>query len=126
MEKTDASTATSMCLVALSALLTGCMHGVNLMLITQVPKRYKKYGNISTMSGLVNACTYIGSAIASYGIAYVSENFGYKITVLLWFFVALIGTLSCIIAIKRWRKHAIDDTTIVTPVAEEQTAEISE
>ena len=107
-------------------IISGCMHGVNLMLITQVPKRYKKYGNISTMSGLVNACTYIGSAIASYGIAYVSENFGYKITVLLWFFVALIGTLSCIIAIKRWRKHAIDDTPIVTPVAEEQTAEIAE
>ncbi len=93
-------------------IISGCMHGVNLMLITHVPKRYKRYGNISTMSGLVNACTYIGSALASYGIAYISENSGYKVTVLIWFFIALVGTLCCATAIRRWKKHAIDAPTV--------------
>jgi len=41
------------------SLITGAMHGINLMLITHVPKRFKKYGNISTISGAINSCTYI-------------------------------------------------------------------
>ena len=36
--------------IVMMALITGCMHGVNLMLISHVPKRFRKYGNISTLN----------------------------------------------------------------------------
>ena len=84
-------------------LITGCMHGVNLMLITHVPKRFKKYGNISTISGAINSCTYIGSAIFTYGVAVLAETLGWHVTVGIWAIIALLGTLSATVAIKRWR-----------------------
>ena len=86
------------------ALITGCMHGVNLMLISQVPKRFKKYGNISTISGAINSCTYIGSAISTYGVALLSENIGWKYTVGLWALIAALGTVVCLVASKPWEK----------------------
>ena len=86
------------------AIITGCMHGVNLMLISQVPKRFKSYGNISTISGILNSCTYVGSAIFTYGIAVFSDSLGWKYTVGIWVIIAVLGTLSCLIASKPWEK----------------------
>ncbi len=90
--------------VLMMMLITGCMHGVNLMLITHVPKRFKKYGNISTISGAINSCTYIGSAIFTYGVAVLAESIGWRWTVGVWALIALAGTLCCVIAAKPWRK----------------------
>ncbi|MBR5231422.1 MAG: MFS transporter [Clostridia bacterium] len=90
--------------ILLMAILTACMHGINLMLITHVPKRFKKYGNISTISGAVNACTYIGSAIFTYAVAFLSEKIGWRNTVGVWAIIALLGGICCLIAAKPWRK----------------------
>lgn len=86
------------------SVLTGAMHGVNLMLITHVPKRFKKYGNISTISGAINSCTYIGSAIFTYAIAVFAEALGWQATVGIWVLIALLGTACCLIAYKPWQK----------------------
>ena len=51
--------------VLFSALLTGAMHGVNLMLISMIPPFFEKRGNVSTVSGVLNSCTYVGSAIST-------------------------------------------------------------
>lgn len=90
--------------VAMMMIITGCMHGVNLMLITHVPKRFKRYGNISTISGAVNACTYVGSAIFTYGVAALSSNIGWRNTVGVWGLTALGGTLCCLIAMTSWKR----------------------
>ena len=86
------------------AMITGAIHGVNLMLIGHVPKRFKKYGNISTISGAINSCTYIGSAIATYGIAKLSELYDWQFTVIIWCIIAVLGTLCCLIAMPKWKK----------------------
>lgn len=85
-------------------LITGATHGVNLMLIGHVPKRFRKYGNISTISGAINSCTYVGSAIATYGIAKLSELYGWHTTVLIWFGITVLGTVCCLIATPKWKK----------------------
>ncbi len=85
-------------------LISGAAHGVNLMLISHTPKRFKKYGNISTFTGLVNSFTYVGSAIATYGIAKLSDLFGWSITTVIWFVIALLGTLCCVIARPKWKR----------------------
>lgn len=85
-------------------LITGANHGINLMLIGHVPKRFRKYGNISTISGAINACTYIGSAIATYGIAKLSELYGWQFTTIIWFVIAMLGFIFCLIAIPKWKK----------------------
>lgn len=90
--------------VVLSALLTGCMHGVNLMLVCMVPAFFKKYGNVSTVSGVINACTYVGSAISSYGIALLSQRIGWHLTVFVWVWIAAAGTVICLLAAKSWKR----------------------
>ena len=91
------------------ALITGLMHGVNLMLISYVPKRFKKYGNISTISGAVNSCTYIGSAIFTYAIAVLSEKIGWQNTVGVWAVIAALGTTCCLIAVPLWKRFINKD-----------------
>ena len=91
--------------VIFSALLTGSMHGVNLILICMIPAYFKKYGNVSTVSGILNSCTYVGSAVSTYGIAIISEKFNWSTTLLVWLLIAVFGTLICFISIKPWNKH---------------------
>lgn len=90
--------------VLFSALLTGCMHGVNLMLICMIPVYFSKSGKVYTVSGIVNSCTYIGSAISTYGIALISEKAGWNTTLLVWIAIALFGTIICIICANPWKK----------------------
>lgn len=90
--------------ILLSALLTGCMHGVNLMLICMIPPFFQKEGNVSAVSGILNSCTYIGSAISTYGIARLSQEIGWQYTVLLWFVIAAAGNIFCLLSIPQWNK----------------------
>ncbi len=90
--------------VVLTALLVGSMHGVNLMLVCMVPAFFKKYGNVSTVSGVINACTYVGSAISTYGIAVLSQRAGWNSTVLMWAAFAVLGTAIGISSGKYWRR----------------------
>lgn len=90
--------------VVFSAVLTGCMHGVNLILICMIPLFFKKHGNVSTVSGTLNFCTYIGSAISTYGVATLSENAGWRTTLVIWFAIAALGTLLCFVCAAPWRK----------------------
>lgn len=94
--------------VLFSAALTGAMHGVNLLLICMLPQCFEKYGNISTVSGVLNACTYIGSAISTYGIAALSEVIGWSGTIFLWFVVAAAGGVICLLCVKPWKKKFMD------------------
>ncbi len=90
--------------VLFSALLTGCMHGVNLLLVCMLPAYFKKYGNVSTASGMLNACTYVGSAISTYGIAVLSGVIGWSYTVLIWALIALVGAVICLLSAKPWKR----------------------
>lgn len=89
--------------VILSAILTASMHGVNLLLICMLPQYFQKYGNVSTVSGVLNSCTYIGSAASTYGIALISERFSWGVTSLVWFVIALVGTAICFVCAKPWK-----------------------
>ena len=90
----------------LAAVLTGTMHGVNFMLVSILPLFFQKYGNVSTASGVLNSCTYIGSATSTYGIAVLSQNIGWGNTIGIWFLIALTGTALCLISVKPWlRMH---------------------
>ena len=91
-------------MVILLAILVGCMHGVNLMLICMVPPRFRKYGHVSLVSGIVNSSTYIGAAVSTYGIAVFSGAFGWNSTLYLWSAIAAAGMLICLGFANRWKK----------------------
>ncbi|NLE12204.1 MAG: MFS transporter [Clostridiales bacterium] len=103
----------SLGIVAVSALLmaviTGCMHGINLMLISRLPMSYKRFGKISTISGALNACTYIGAALSTYGFAVLSERFGWYFIIISWVVVCAAGTAVCIAVVPRWTRFIESD-----------------
>ena len=95
--------------VFFSALLTGCMHGVNLLLICMVPPFYKKSGGVATVSGILNSCTYIGSSMSTYGIAVISDKLGWSATILTWIIIAFLGCAVCFACTKLWNKFVFEN-----------------
>lgn len=89
--------------VVCTMLITGCMHGINWLLVCVVPGRFKEIGHISTISGVLNFATYIGSALSTYGFAALSQRFGWKGTILVWFIVSAAGMLVCLGIAPFWR-----------------------
>lgn len=90
--------------VGLSAIITASMHGVNMMLIGIIPSYFKKFGNVSTASGVLNSCTYIGSALFTYGVALLSDLIGWSYTIFIWFVIAALGTTICFLFAKPFAK----------------------
>ena len=89
----------------LMALTVAAMHGVNLMLIAIVPRRFVPFGKVSTYSGILNACTYVGAAISTYGFAALAETFDWNFTILTWIAISLIGAILCFFAARIWQRH---------------------
>lgn len=95
--------------ILLIAITTACMHGINLILITWVPRYYARYGKVATISGIMNAFTYVGSAISTYGFGALSERYGWYFTILTWIVIAAVGTVLLAFNIRRWRRFAEAD-----------------
>lgn len=86
------------------AVLVACMYGINMMLISYTPKRFDAYGRVAFVSGFLNACTYLGSAASSYGLAAAAEAAGWKWTVLILFLITLAASLICLFRVRKWTK----------------------
>lgn len=92
----------------LMAFIVACMHGINLMLITVVPKRFIKSGKVSTFSGLLNAGTYVGAAIATPVFALIAENASWNTNVLVWMLISIAGAAICLVTMPLWTKFKKD------------------
>lgn len=90
--------------ILFSALIVACMHGVNLILICRLPAAFGKYGNVSMISGLLNFCTYIGSALSTYGMGKISDLYGWEAVIHSWVIIAIVAAIACFACIKKWDK----------------------
>ena len=89
----------------LMALTVAAMHGINLMLIAIVPRRFVVFGKVSTYSGILNASTYVGAAISTYGFSALAETFDWNFTILTWVAISLVGAIVCFFAARIWQRH---------------------
>ena len=89
----------------LMALTVAAMHGVNLMLIAIVPRRFVVFGKVSTYSGILNACTYVGAALSTYGFAALAETFDWNFTILTWVAISFVGAVVCFFGARIWQRH---------------------
>ena len=85
------------------ALLSGSMHGVNVILICMIPPYFAKFGRTAFVSGALNSCTYVGAAISTYGIALLTQGSGWNGTVLVWAIIAAAGSILCLVLVRSWR-----------------------
>jgi OPA family glycerol-3-phosphate transporter-like MFS transporter len=96
------------CLV-LAVIVCGCMHGCNFLYISCLPRRFARHGHAAGASGICNACTYIGAAISTYGIALIAENLGWKENILSWGIVAILGLIFAALSYRRYTAFCKED-----------------
>ena len=81
----------------LLALLSASMHGANLMLISELPGRFAGSGCVGMLSGLLNACVYVGAAASIYGFAAIHGHFnGWQPVFVLWAVVVAVALALCL------------------------------
>ncbi len=90
--------------VVMASVVSACMHGVNHMLIAIIPKHFARYGLVSTFSGILNAFTYIGASVSTYGFAVLADHRGWNAVLTSWCVVAFLGTAICFWRIPKWRR----------------------
>nr|WP_296484220.1 MFS transporter [uncultured Acetatifactor sp.] len=89
--------------VALLAVITASMMGVNTLFVNLLPLRYEKEGKVSSVSGFLNACAYIGTAVSTFTIGVMVESLGWGVTVGSWLAVTAAGLLVCLAVKGRYR-----------------------
>ncbi|MBQ7032853.1 MAG: MFS transporter [Clostridia bacterium] len=85
-------------------IITSAMYGTNLMLITAVPAHFSRYGRASTLTGVLNAFTYAGSAISTYGVGALSEQYGWNASLLIWMVAATVGAVLSVFSVRPWTR----------------------
>ncbi len=86
------------------ALTTGCMYGINYLLTCLAPAFFVKYGKVSFISGLLNSCTYVGSAVSTYGIALLTNDKSWSYIAGIWAVTALAGAVLSLAISAAWGK----------------------
>ncbi len=94
--------------VVLFTLVSGFMNGINLMLVSLLPSYFVRTGSVSMISGLMNSCTYVGSALVTYGIGSVVDRTGWEAITMIWCLAAVAGCLICFICARtKWSREWI-------------------
>lgn len=91
----------------LLATTTTFMMGVNTLLASMMPSYYVRYGVCSTVTGILNASAYLGSAVSSYGNGFIVDHFGWDTIMYCWCVCAVIGVIACGLSGHRWKKFRI-------------------
>lgn len=90
----------------LIALCTSSMLGANTMLLTFIPLRYSALGCSSSVTGFLDACSYLASAVASVSFGVISSSGGWDLTIASWGAVAILGLAFAVIGSKKNRFSA--------------------
>ncbi|MDD4125881.1 MAG: MFS transporter [Eubacteriales bacterium] len=86
------------------SLFTSAMLGANTMLLTFMPMRFASVGRASTLTGFLDACSYLASALSAVTIGLVAENYGWNVTVISWAAVAAAGLAVSAVGIPYWSR----------------------
>lgn len=92
--------------VALLAVTTASMLGINTMFINVMPVRAGRKGGAALLSGTLNAVTYFGAAAATWGIGGAAQAFGWNAVFALWLVMAAAALLVSIFLAPRWARFA--------------------
>ena len=88
--------------LALLAATTALMLGVNTMFINVMPVKIGRSSGAAVLSGSLNAITYLGAAIATWGIGAAAEGFGWGAVFVLWAVMAGTALAVCLLLARPW------------------------
>ena len=97
--------------VALLAATTALMLGINTMFINVMPVRAGRRAGAAFLSGSLNAITYLGAAIATWGIGAAAQGFGWGAVLVLWAVMAGTALAVCLLLARRWGRFVLECET---------------
>ena len=90
--------------LVLVAFSTAAMLGVNTMFLTFIPLNFSNIKKSSSISGILNAFSYIASSISSVAIGSIVQSHGWNVTILMWTALAVLGALVSYAGIRYWTR----------------------
>lgn len=100
-------------IVLILGIITLCMHAVNNVITSMAPMHLRQSINAGLLSGVMNGVCYVGSAVSDYGLGAVSDSFGWKYVLYLFFAVcALPFVLSVVLSLIRFFKRKSTQTKV--------------
>lgn len=95
-----ASSASAVLSVVMLMVANAATHGVNMMYTTMVVPNFARYGKTAFITGLINSATYVGSAVSMYGVAVITDAFGWSGTMISWLIVSVVGIVIALMSVK--------------------------
>lgn len=86
--------------VSMLMVANAATHGINLMYTSMVIPRFARYGQTALVTGTINSAVYIGSAVSTYGVALVTDRFGWTGTMIVWLAAAIVGIGTALLSVK--------------------------
>lgn len=99
MARINILTSTLMLGIALTA-----MASVSQMFGVIMPVRFAEMGRVSTIGGILNAVATVGCIIATYGLGYISQRFGWNYIIMFWMLLAVVSFITGLLATRPWHK----------------------
>lgn len=96
--------------IAGMAVLVGCSHAINNLLTVYTVVYFRRSGHVSTISGFINAGVYVGSAVATYGIAGILEHASWRVILLLLVGITALGVILSAAVVRRWDRFAAENS----------------
>ena len=75
---------------------TTCLTSVSTMLLSLLPLRFRRQGQTATVTGILNAVTYAGSALSSIGFGALSTRWGWNAVFLASCAATALGAVACL------------------------------
>ena len=88
--------------LVLLAATTALMLGVNTMFFNVMPVKIGRSSGAAVLSGSLNAITYLGAALAIWGIGTAAEGFGWGAVFVLWAVMAGTALAVCLLLARPW------------------------
>jgi len=90
--------------IVLFSMVTSSMAGCNTALISLMPTSFARWGRTSSIGGILNAATYVGSALSGYGIGLIAEKSGWGAAQILWMVACVLSVVMCLSIAPVWQK----------------------
>lgn len=82
--------------------------GANQMIINLLPIHFGAVGRASSVTGVFNSACYLGSALSSYGVGFVSDRWGWTAAMAFLLCFAVLTLVTSLAGARRWGRYRRD------------------
>ena len=98
--------------LALLAVTTAAMLGINTLFINVIPVRAGRSDGAAALSGLLNAVTYVGAAAATWGVGAAADSWGWSAVFILWLAMAVVSLVTVLLCAGRWARFTAEQEEV--------------